>query len=116
MLHDFKFRTPEEVLAGLTGKNVAAVQAMEQKMEKRTVGGNATRASKSSMAAQAPGTGMSGMDMSGMDKVSFAAIAHSRFWPEVADGQWAERVRSAQVIQTSTCSAIASASSTSMPR
>jgi FtsP/CotA-like multicopper oxidase with cupredoxin domain len=28
MLHDFTFRTPDEVLAGLTGTNVAAVQAM----------------------------------------------------------------------------------------
>src|SRR5215510_13036132 len=32
------------------------------------------------------------------------------------DGRWAKHVRSALVIQTSTCSAIASASSTSMPR
>src|SRR5262245_1209985 len=36
--------------------------------------------------------------------------------PEAADGQWAEHVRSAPVLQTSTCSAIAKASSTSMPR
>jgi FtsP/CotA-like multicopper oxidase with cupredoxin domain len=31
MLHDFTFRTPEEVLAGLTGTSVAAAQAMAQK-------------------------------------------------------------------------------------
>src|ERR1700756_2532809 len=31
MLHDFTFKTPEEVLASLTGTNVAAVQAMLQK-------------------------------------------------------------------------------------
>src|SRR5262249_48007339 len=37
-------------------------------------------------------------------------------WPEAVDGRWAEHVRSALTIQTSTCSAIASASSTSMPR
>ena len=33
MLHDFTFRTPEEVLAGLTGTSVAAAQAMAQKIE-----------------------------------------------------------------------------------
>src|SRR6266850_4321398 len=33
MLHDFTFRTPEEVLAGLTGTSVAAAQAMAQKTE-----------------------------------------------------------------------------------
>ena len=39
-----------------------------------------------------------------------------RKWHEAALEGWAERVRSAQVVQTSTCSAIASASSTSIPR
>jgi FtsP/CotA-like multicopper oxidase with cupredoxin domain len=70
MLHDFTFRTPDEVLAGLTGTNVAAVQAMLQKMEEapsRTVGSNAPHASMSRMAADAPDTGMSGMGMPGMD-------------------------------------------------
>jgi FtsP/CotA-like multicopper oxidase with cupredoxin domain len=33
MLHDFTFRTPEEVLAGLTGTSVAAAQLMAQKIE-----------------------------------------------------------------------------------
>ncbi|HWL75196.1 MAG TPA: multicopper oxidase domain-containing protein, partial [Burkholderiaceae bacterium] len=33
MLHDFTFRTPEEVLAGLTGTSSAAAQAMAQKSE-----------------------------------------------------------------------------------
>ena len=31
MLHDFTSRTPEEVLAGLTGTSVAAAQAMARK-------------------------------------------------------------------------------------
>src|SRR3954447_7653541 len=39
-----------------------------------------------------------------------------RCWPKPAVGGWAEHVRSARVFQTSTCSAIARASSTSMPR
>ena len=33
MLHDFTFRTPVEVLAGLTGTSVAAAQAIAQKTE-----------------------------------------------------------------------------------
>src|SRR5258707_11691548 len=33
MLHDFTFRTPQEVLAGLTGTSVAAAQAMAQQSE-----------------------------------------------------------------------------------
>jgi hypothetical protein len=37
-------------------------------------------------------------------------------WHEAADSGWAEHVRSARVFQTSTCSAIERASSTSMPR
>src|SRR6266436_9286806 len=37
MLHDFTFRTPEEVLAGLNGTGVAAAQAMAQKTEEAPV-------------------------------------------------------------------------------
>ena len=33
MLHDFTFRTPDEVLAGLTGTTAAAARAMAQKVE-----------------------------------------------------------------------------------
>jgi FtsP/CotA-like multicopper oxidase with cupredoxin domain len=53
MLNDFAFRTPDEVLAGLTGTSAIAEQAMAPKIEEgqgRAVG--------------APDTGMSGMDMS----------------------------------------------------
>ncbi len=39
-----------------------------------------------------------------------------RSWHKPAVGGWAEHVRSARVFQTSTCSAIARASSTSIPR
>src|ERR1700686_94502 len=41
---------------------------------------------------------------------------HGRFWHKPDGGGRAEHVRSARVHQTSTCSAIAKASSTSMPR
>jgi len=69
MLHDFTFRTPEEVLAGLTGTTPATVQAMARKMEEapaRTVSSNAAHASMSSIAADVPDMGMSGMDMPAM--------------------------------------------------
>jgi FtsP/CotA-like multicopper oxidase with cupredoxin domain len=43
MLHDFTFRTPQEVLAGLTGTSVAATQLMAQKVEEISGGkGGAT--------------------------------------------------------------------------
>jgi FtsP/CotA-like multicopper oxidase with cupredoxin domain len=68
MLHDFTFRTPEEVLAGLTGTSVAAAQAMAQKAE----GGPADKGDagipksrKVGMAAHVPGMAMPGMTMSG---------------------------------------------------
>jgi FtsP/CotA-like multicopper oxidase with cupredoxin domain len=53
MLNDFTFRTPDEVLAGLTGASATTAEAMAPKMQEapgRTVG--------------APDTSMSGMDMS----------------------------------------------------
>jgi hypothetical protein len=43
-------------------------------------------------------------------------IGHDRLWPKPVVGERAEHDRSAQVFQTSTSSAIAKASSTSMPR
>src|SRR6478752_8240749 len=46
----------------------------------------------------------------------FSCRTRVRSWHEPAHNRWAEHVRSAQVHQASTCSAIASASSTSMPR
>jgi hypothetical protein len=49
-------------------------------------------------------------------KAAICARYDVRWWPQAADDGRAEHVRSALVIQTSTCSAIASASSTSMPR
>src|SRR5713101_1262745 len=70
MLHDFTFRTPEEVLAGLTGTSVAAAQAIVQAAEDspgRKGDGHAPEPRMAGMAADAPGMGMAGMDMSGPD-------------------------------------------------
>jgi FtsP/CotA-like multicopper oxidase with cupredoxin domain len=67
MLHDFTFRTPEEVLAGLTGTSVAAAQAMAQKSEAPADKDDAgiPRPPNVGMAALLPGTAMPGMTMSG---------------------------------------------------
>jgi len=52
-----------------------------------------------------------------IDRQDPAALVHDfRYWHKPAVGGRAEHVRSARVFQTSTCSAIAKASSTSMPR
>jgi FtsP/CotA-like multicopper oxidase with cupredoxin domain len=68
MLHDFTFRTPDEVLAGLTGTSVAAAQAIVQAAEDsrgREGDGHAPEPRMAGMAADAPGMGMARMNMSG---------------------------------------------------
>jgi FtsP/CotA-like multicopper oxidase with cupredoxin domain len=68
MLHDFTFRTPEEVLAGLTGTSVAAARAMAQKTEKAPVGKQSTNVPEArmvGMAGGAPRMAMPGMAASG---------------------------------------------------
>jgi FtsP/CotA-like multicopper oxidase with cupredoxin domain len=68
MLHDFTFRTPDEVLAGLTGTNAATAQAIVQAAEdgpSREGGSNAPKPRMGGMAADASGMAMSGMAMSG---------------------------------------------------
>lgn len=68
MLHDFTFRTPEEVLAGLTGTSVAAAQAMAQKTEEAPADKDDAGTPKPhnvGMAAHLPGMAMPAMTMSG---------------------------------------------------
>jgi len=68
VLHDFTFRTPEEVLAGLTGTSVAAAQAMAQKTEEAPADKDDAGTPKPNnvgMAAHLPGMAMPGMTMSG---------------------------------------------------
>jgi FtsP/CotA-like multicopper oxidase with cupredoxin domain len=70
MLHDFTFRTPEEVLAGLTGTSVAAAQAMAQRTEQAPTGkgdANAPEPRIVGMAGRAPGMAVPGMAMPGMN-------------------------------------------------
>ncbi|SEF10549.1 Multicopper oxidase with three cupredoxin domains (includes cell division protein FtsP and spore coat protein CotA) [Rhizobiales bacterium GAS191] len=68
MLHDFTFRTPEEVLAGLTGTTVAAAQAMAQKTEEAPADkgdANVPEPRIAGMADRVPRMAMPGMTMSG---------------------------------------------------
>jgi FtsP/CotA-like multicopper oxidase with cupredoxin domain len=68
MLHDFTFRTPQEVLAGLTGTSVAAAQAMAQKTEEAPADkddAGTPEPRNVGMAAHLPGMAMPGMTMSG---------------------------------------------------
>ena len=68
MLHDFTFRTPGEVLAGLTGTSVAAAQAIVQAAEDspgRKGDSHAPEPRMAGMAADAPSMAMPGMTMSG---------------------------------------------------
>src|SRR6201987_620252 len=67
MLHDFTFRTPQEVLAGLTGTSVAATQLMAQKVEEISGGkggSNVPETTMVGMASHAPRMAMPGMTMS----------------------------------------------------
>src|SRR5207245_9262041 len=66
--NDFTFRTPEEVLAGLTGTSVAAAQAMAQKTEEAPADKDDAGVPKPrnvALAAHLPGMAMPGMTISG---------------------------------------------------
>jgi FtsP/CotA-like multicopper oxidase with cupredoxin domain len=77
ILHDFTFRTPDEVLAGLTGATAAAAHAMAQQAEGDAQHQGDSNAPQSGMAPSAragmpmpataePGMSQSGMSQSGM--------------------------------------------------
>ena len=66
MLHDFTFRTPDEVLAGLTGTSVAAAQAIARKAEEAPADrGNTSVPEPCIGGMAAPSAAMSGMTKSG---------------------------------------------------
>jgi len=69
MLHDFTFRAPDEVLAGLTGTSVADAHARAQRTEGagNDDGGKGQSTAMRAMAGPGtPGSAMPGMNMSGM--------------------------------------------------
>jgi FtsP/CotA-like multicopper oxidase with cupredoxin domain len=70
MLHDFTFRTPDEVLAGLTGTSVVAARALVQKADeapRRRAGSNAPEPRLAGMATETPDMNMSGMAATGLN-------------------------------------------------
>jgi len=106
MLHDFTFRTPDEVLAGLTGTSIAGAQAIVQKAEDIPRGKGGSHAPEPRMAGMAadvagllmPGTTMvapGGMRM-GLNDVHYDAfLANDRTLadPEVVRVERGGRVR-----------------------
>jgi FtsP/CotA-like multicopper oxidase with cupredoxin domain len=108
MLHDFTFRTPEEVLADLTSTTVAAAQAMAQKTEEipadkgdanvpePRIVGTAARAQRMAM----PGMTMSGpggmqmhMDLNDVHYDAFLANDRTLADPEIARVERGGRIR-----------------------
>jgi FtsP/CotA-like multicopper oxidase with cupredoxin domain len=72
MLHDFTFRTPQEVLAGLAGTSVAAAQRMAQKIEEISRREGGSNAPKATMVGMAPH--VHGMDLPGMTTSRFSGM------------------------------------------
>jgi FtsP/CotA-like multicopper oxidase with cupredoxin domain len=67
MLHDFTFRTPAEVLAGLTGTSVADARVLTQRTKRTgSDGGDKDRSAAMPMMA---GQGTAGMAMAGDEHV-----------------------------------------------
>src|SRR5689334_2471911 len=65
MLHDFTFRPPEEVLAGLTGASAAATEAIVLRAQEAPDSKSADNAPEPRVAGMAPKMGKSGMTMPG---------------------------------------------------
>jgi FtsP/CotA-like multicopper oxidase with cupredoxin domain len=110
MLHDFTFRTPEEVLAGLTGTSVAAAQAVAQKMEEAPAGERGTNVPEPRMVGMAggappmamPGTAVSGpsgmqmnmhMDLNDVHYDAFLANDRTLADPQVVRVERSGRIR-----------------------
>jgi FtsP/CotA-like multicopper oxidase with cupredoxin domain len=105
MLHDFTFRTPEEVLAGLTGTSVAAAQTMAQKTEEApTHKSDAAEPGIAGMADRVPpmalGTMMSGaagmqmqMDLNDVEYDAFLANDRTLADPEIVRVERSGRIR-----------------------
>jgi FtsP/CotA-like multicopper oxidase with cupredoxin domain len=114
LLHDFTFRTPEEVLAGLTGSGAAAAQAMAQMTEKdpSRKGGGAPHQHMADMAPGAqdmtmpmattgtampgmaiPGSGDMSMDLNDVHYDAFLANDRTLADPEIVRVERSGRIR-----------------------
>jgi FtsP/CotA-like multicopper oxidase with cupredoxin domain len=76
MLHDFSFKMPDELLAGLTGKTLASVHAMVRQTENVPAPG-------SNASGQTQSSGMQGMTMGGMP--SMGGMTMSGAAPDLSD-------------------------------
>ena len=98
MLHDFAFRTPEEVLAGLTGSSGAVAQLMakmEEEVSGGKSGGNGPERTMVGMAPNVPRMAMPGMHM-GLNDVHYDAfLANDRTLadPEIVYVERGGRIR-----------------------
>ncbi|WP_287988886.1 multicopper oxidase family protein [Acidiphilium sp.] len=112
MLHDFSFRTPDELLAGLTGTSVAVAGAMSEMMENvpapvpRAATPHSAMAMSSAMSGMAtsgssmtsgsssmPGMGSMHMDLNDVDYHAFLANDRTLADPEVVRVERAGRAR-----------------------
>jgi FtsP/CotA-like multicopper oxidase with cupredoxin domain len=98
MLHDLTFRTPEQVLAGLTGTSVAAAQLMARKIEEASGSKGGTKVPEPSMVSMAhhgprmamPGMTMSrpgrmDMDLNDVSYDAFLSASSSQFWIDLGE-------------------------------
>jgi FtsP/CotA-like multicopper oxidase with cupredoxin domain len=105
MLHDFTFRTPEEVLAGLTGTGVAAAQTMAQKTEEAPahksdvaepgIAGMADRVPPMAMGTMMSGAGgmQMHMDLNDVEHDAFLANDRTLADPEIVRVERSGRIR-----------------------
>jgi FtsP/CotA-like multicopper oxidase with cupredoxin domain len=106
MLHDFTFRTPDEVLAGLTGTSVAAAQAMVRKAEEAPadsgnasvpeprIGGMAAPSmAKPGMTKSGPGEVQMHMDLNDVHYDAFLANDRTLADPEIVRVERGGRIR-----------------------
>jgi FtsP/CotA-like multicopper oxidase with cupredoxin domain len=103
MLHDFTFRPPEEVLAGLTGASAAATEAMVLSAQEAPDSKSADNAPEPRVAGMAPKMGKSGMTMPGsgdmvtdlndVDYDAFLANDRTLADPEIVQVERGGRIR-----------------------
>jgi FtsP/CotA-like multicopper oxidase with cupredoxin domain len=95
MLHDFTFRTPDEVLAGLAGISEAAAHAMARRVENVPApeGSGAMPHSMMAMSSAMPGMGAMRRDLNDVDYDAFLANDHTLADPDIVRVERAERMR-----------------------
>jgi FtsP/CotA-like multicopper oxidase with cupredoxin domain len=95
MLHDFSFRAPDELLAGLAGISVAAAHTMARMVENVPPPKDKGAMSRSMMAMSSamPGVGALRLDLNDVDYDAFLANDRTLTDPEIVRVERAGRVR-----------------------